>query len=363
MVGVTLMRYVAMRTLAGIAAVFTVCLVVIFIADFVEVLRLSGKAGGVALVKLAVLTVLHLLSYAELALPFTILCGTIGAFLLLSKSSEIVIAKAAGISIWQFLVPAAAVALCLGLCANYLFSPLAALGRAASERYATELFGGEQNLLRTRNAGSWIRQQGSDGSSIISAGHAADRGLTLADVTVLQFDDNGRFVERIDARKAELQSGYWALTDAWVARPGDKPELFRNYQVSTRLSAEEADQALGSVYALSYFELPKAIELAENAGLSATRYRVQLEALRSRPALFLAMVLLAATVSLRAFRFGNVQTKVVVGIVAGFGFFILAEVSSQVGAAGHVFPFVAAWAPIAVVTFSSLTVLLHLEDG
>ena len=54
---------------------------------------------------------------------------------------------------------------------------------------------------------------------------------------------------------------------------------------------------------------------------------------------------------------------VLAGMVGGFGFFLLAEVSRQIGVAGLVPPWVAIWLPVALVLALSITVLLHLEDG
>ena len=77
----------------------------------------------------------------------------------------------------------------------------------------------------------------------------------------------------------------------------------------------------------------------------------------------MTMVLLGATVSLRSFRSGRIQTMVVAGMIGGFGFFLMAEVSRQVGVASLVSPVTAIWVPVATAAFVSLTVLLHQEDG
>ena len=115
--------------------------------------------------------------------------------------------------------------------------------------------------------------------------------------------------------------------------------------------------------AVSFWELPGLIEVAEKSGLSASRFRVQYELLLSRPLLLTVTVLLAATVSLRSFRGGGIQTMVTIGMLGGFGFFLLSEVSRQIGIAGLAPPVMAVWIPVFVACFGSLTVLLHQEDG
>ncbi len=187
--------------------------------------------------------------------------------------------------------------------------------------------------------------------------------MKLIAVKVFQFDREGRFVENIDAQRASLREGYWQIENAVVTAAGRPPETYDSYLLSTYLTPERLQDALGTAISVSFWELPGLIEVAEKAGLSSSRYRIQYELLLSRPFLLISMVLLAATVSLRSFRSGGIQTMVVTGMVGGFGFFLLQEVSRQVGIAGLVSPWVAVWVPVIVTALISLTVRLHQEDG
>jgi len=54
---------------------------------------------------------------------------------------------------------------------------------------------------------------------------------------------------------------------------------------------------------------------------------------------------------------------VLAGMVGGIGFFLLSEVSRQIGVAGLISPDTAVWVPIGLALLVSLTVLLHQEDG
>jgi lipopolysaccharide export system permease protein len=148
-----------------------------------------------------------------------------------------------------------------------------------------------------------------------------------------------------------------------VSRTDGLPQTYGTYILSTYLTPERVSDALGTVLALSFWDLPDLIEVAEKAGLSSNNYRIQYELLKARPFLFIAMVLLAATVSLGSFRSGNNQTMVVVGMLGGFGFFLVLEVSRQLGVAGLAPPVIAVWVPVLAASMVCLTVLLHQEDG
>ena len=361
--GWTLPIYIGRRFLMAIFGTFVVCSLLIFMIDFVELLRQAGKYGGVSASVLVWLTLLRLPAYTEFLLAFAVLVGSIATLLMLNRKSELSVMRAGGMSAWQFLRPGLVVAFVLGVLFVTVFNPIAALAREEAERLFAETFGQDGNLLRSKHGGSWLRQNGEDGQSIVTAAHAANRGLTLTGVTVIAYDGSGKFSERIDAARAELKNGYWLLKDAWVAGALSSPEKYDSYLLTTYLTPERVQDALGTVISLSFWELPALIEVAEKAKLSTNSLRVQYEMLLSRPLLCIAMVLLAATVSLRSFRSGNIQTMVVAGMVGGLGFFLIAEVSRQIGVAGLVAPWAAVWLPIVLVMMISLTVLLHLEDG
>jgi len=356
-------RYIAFRVLTMIGAMFALCLVIIFMIDLVELLRIAGKTGKAPFSEVLAIVLLRLPSFGELTMPFSILTGTITAFLLLNRSAEIIVTRAAGMSVWQFVMPAVLVTLTLGLFAVGVYNPLAASARAASERAYAKAFGEQPSLLDSGGSGRWLRQDGVDGSSVLSAKTAADQGQSLGTVEVVQFDRRGQFVEYVTADSAQLHDGFWQLGNAVVARPRLPPEHYPAYEVSTYLTPTQVRESLGSEFSVSFWQLPGLIDLAEKAGLPANPFRVQYASLLSKPFLFAAMVLLAATVALRTFRFGKIQTMVVTGLVCGFGFFIVAEVVRQMGVAGLCSSLAAGFAPVAVAGLMSATVLLHQEDG
>ncbi|MEL6747565.1 MAG: LPS export ABC transporter permease LptG [Pseudomonadota bacterium] len=357
-----LWRYISLRFFTNIVGAFALLGLLIFMVDFIEVLRSAGKFGGGSMATLVAITALRLPAYAELTLPFAVLVGTIASFLGLSRSSELIVIRAAGVSVWQFIVPGLLVGGLFGALSVGVYNPLAAQARASADELRAETFKRSNSLLKTK-AGSWLRQDSPDGQSIISAKATARGGQVLAGVTVLQYNRQHQFTERIEAARAELFDGYWQLSDALVARVGEPVREHDVYLIATYLTGEQVTNALGSVISISIWDLPKRIELAEKAGLSSVRYSVQFEQLLARPALLMAMVLLGATVSLRAFRFGKIQTLVVIGLTAGFGFFIFAEMSRQVGLSGLVSAGSAAWVPILLASCLSVTALLYQEDG
>src|SRR6185295_10721707 len=210
----TLRRYVAKRFLLSILGAFAVCAALIFMIDMIELLRLSRRSTDLSMGSLLWMALLRLPAFTEILLAFAVLVGGIGALLSLNRKSELIVMRAGGMSVWQFLRPGITVALLLGLAAVTVYNPLAAAARSEAERLVAEAFGKEASLLATSGEGSWLRQDGADGQSVMNARLVADQGLSLAGVIVFQFDREGHFVERIDADRAALGDGYWALQKA-----------------------------------------------------------------------------------------------------------------------------------------------------
>ena len=361
----TLARYFSLRFFIAMLAMFLLCCVLIFFVDFIEMLRRAGNySEEVPGLLLAWMTILRLPSFSELTLPFAVLIGTTIVFLALSRSSELVVLRAAGISVWQFTLPAMIVAFLLGIAFVLLYNPIAAVARGEAERLYTVAFGKDESLLKTNNkAGAWLREDGTDGPSVIHALEVLNQGLELKDVTVFQYDRDHGLTERVEAKKAVLKDGRWELDNAWVSAVGQEPALYERYLLSTYLTPTQVRDSLGTVFSISFWDLPNFIQIAERAGLPATQYRVQYQLLLSRPFLLVTMVLIAATCSLRGFRFGNVQINAVFGLAAGFAFFVVAEISRNFAMAGLTSAVAAAWVPVIVAASLALTVLLYKEDG
>ena len=358
-----LRRYLAQRFAIAMVGTFVLCALLIFMIDIVELLRQAGKFGRVPTFRIAWMAILRLPTYTEALLPFCVLVGAIGTLLMFNRKSELTVMRAAGMSAMQFIRPGLIVAFVLGLLSVAAYNPLAAWARGESERLFAEAFGRDMAVLRSDGDGAWLRQEGADGASVVHAVAASGNGLLLQKVMILQFDAMGRFFERVDGKSATLKDGFWEVSEATVTRTGQKPETYGLYTVATALSPERVADALGSAITVSFWELPGLIEVTEKAGLSAHRFRVQYALLLTRPVLLLVMVLLAATVSLRSFRSGGIQTMVAAGLIGGFAFFLFAEISRQVGIAGLAPPTVAVGAPVVLGLCGALVVLLHLEDG
>ena len=364
MVGGTLARYFGRRFLSAALIVFVGIFALVALVDYIEVMRRSaGEANASAWIS-AQISFFRVPQITERIMPFAVLIGAILSYLDLSRRLELVVARSAGMSAWQFVAPALVVALVLGVLATTLYNPLAAMLQDRSQRLEEEAYGnGPQTSLQLTGTGFWVRQRGVDGQSIVNALTSSEQGVRLGGVTIFTFDQAGHFAERIEAKTAVLNPGFWRLSEvrlyALNAPPVDRDE----HLVRTNLTLEQVRESFATPETVSFWELPFFIKMADHAGLAAAGYKLQYQKLLSRPFLLASMVLLAAAVSLRLFRFGGVQKMVLGGLAAGFLLYVLSKVTDDLSKAELMHPVAAAWLPVLVGGLMGLVPLLYQEDG
>jgi lipopolysaccharide export system permease protein len=361
LIGMTLGRYFSLRFVRTILAVFATVFALIYTLDFVELMRRAGDAEGASAGLMARLALFRTPTVAEQVLPFAILFGAMATLLNLSRKLELVVARAAGISAWQFLQPGILVAFVIGTITMAVYNPIAAQLKQRATEVEAKIFAKSNKASSGKDL--WIRQRSLDGQAIIRAESAIGNSTTLSRVSIFMFDENGGFRERIEAARAKLEDGYWDLTDVRVMSVLEEPQSYVQYFVATTLNPAQVLKSFTPPESVPFWELDDVIERTERAGLDATRYRMQKGVLAARPLLFVAMVFVAASVSLRFFRFGGVAKMVLGGIAAGFVLYVATELMQDLGGSGIVSPSVAAWFPAVMGSLLGALTLLYQEDG
>jgi lipopolysaccharide export system permease protein len=359
-IGATLGRYFSKRFAKTILVVFGTVFALVYTIDFVELMRRAGDAPGATAAMMAQLALFRTPSVAEQVLPFAVLFGSMATLLQLSRKLELVVARAAGISAWEFLQPGLLVAALLGIASVALYNPLSAALRQQAGVIEARIF---DSPSRATGKEIWMRQRSPEGQAVIRAEALIPGTTTLTRVTMFMFDDSGAFTQRVEAREAHLRDGFWDLREARVLTAEEEPRSYGQMMVASSLEPAQLRESFTSPDAVSFWSLDETIERTERAGLDARPYRLHYDILLARPLLFVAMVLVAASVSLRFFRFGGIAKLVLGGVAAGFMLYVATELMEDLGASGLVGTTVAAWFPAVVGVMLGVLALLYQEDG
>ncbi len=361
----TLCVYIGRQYLVAFVGIFAAFLLIILLADSIELLRRVAGKPHVSFGQVVEMAVLKLPFLGQRAFPFAALFAGMFVFWRMSRARELEVVRSAGVSAWQFLLPAILVALAFGIFHVTVFNPVASAFLARYEREAAILLERRVNTLALRQTGLWLREGGDEGQMVVHAVRVlqSDDRVNLETVTVFRYRGQDTFLGRIDAKRATLEDGYWRLFDAWL-RESDAPDRFEAvYDLPTELTKGRIEDSFASPETISFWDLPEFIATLDSAGFSSAAHRLHYHVLLAAPLLMCAMVFIAATFSLRHTRRGGAVYLVAGALAAGLVLFIFSDIVFALGSVDRVPPALAGWTPSAVATLLGLTSLLFLEDG
>ena len=375
-------RYVFRECLMALLLTLGVMVLAIVLVDVVEEMRDIGRRTQISIVTALQLSLMKTPRLILETLPFATLVGSIMTFSQLSRRSEIPAIRASGVSAWRFLGPAMVLAIGIGVVMVTVLDPLAT---RLNERFDAE----RERLINPRASatpdavdGVWLSQgdlaagagdsasvENPDAQAIINARRVIGRGQALEDVTFYYFrpgpkgGEDREFTHRIDAKRAELTSGFWQLQNVIYNRPGSKVERMDRLAVPTNLRNDTLLSRFASAETIPFWDLPSFIRDGRNAGMEVDAYVLKLHTLLAMPVFMLAMSLIGAVVCLRLARSGGLSRLIGAGALAGFVLFFATRVAAGMSSSGAAPPEAAAWCPPLFALFAVLTLLAHAEDG
>jgi len=279
------------------------------------------------------------------------------------------VARAAGISAWQFLAVPVFFAAGLGMFGTGAISPLSALMYGRAETLYNLYLQPGGGPLSLNGGELWVRQAdhglNPNGFAVLHAVHVRlhDQVLRADTISILRLNSHTALLQRIEAQYATLVTGGWELQNVYLLEPGVEPVRQPEMLFPTDLTVRRVQESFASPDALSFWSLPEFIALLKRSGFSATQHELAFQALLALPLLCATMALVAAGFSMRPSRKGGATRMLVSGVGCGFALFMVSEVADQFGTSGALPVVLAAWAPAAAGMLLALALLLHLEDG
>jgi lipopolysaccharide export system permease protein len=355
-------RYVLFQTLKALGVALAVIAGLVMLIDFVEVSR-SFSGHDLGAVRIIGLMLMKSPTVILQLLPFVFLFGTLGAFVSLNRRSELIAMRAAGVSAWRFVFPAAGAAVLIGVLSVAVLHPAAASLDGLYSREWTRIRGGGGEEA----SAIWLRE-GDESRQIVIRADARNLATgALKDVSFFIYtvgpDGNRAFNERIDAASATLSAGSWRLTDARGASVGQQAREYASLDLPSSIAEDDAFNQFADPESTPFWSLPNQIGRIEQAGFSATAHRLEFQQLLAMPLMFGAMSILAAAFSLRLMRLGDLARMSIAAVVLGFAFFFINQFTAALGAAEAIPPFLAAWLPPILTVLSAFTLLFYTEDG
>jgi len=288
--------------------------------------------------------------YIYYLLPMAVLLATLVTIGLLTKSSELVVMKACGISLYRVALPLLVGALGAGACLFMISETVLGPANQRAEAIRYEINGGSPqafNLLTQR----WLI---ADGGEIYHYDAFEPATGRLSGLSKYEFTDGMRsLTRRTYARRAE-PVGATASADTWSVEGGwswafdeaGAPQAFEAFtdrelalEPVAYFATEQRDPSF-----MSYTELQAYTGRLRASGMDVVGQEVALQRKASFPFVALVMALLAVPFAVTTGRRGALY-GVGVGIVLAMTYWVTISVFAALGTGGLLSPLLAAWAP------------------
>lgn len=363
----TLSRYVTRQFLMAFLGTLLVIAGLIVLFDLIELLRRASDTGT-SVGTLVMMALLKLPNMLHTVLPFIVLIAGMIAFWRLSRTSELVILRAAGVSAWQFLAPILVVTVLIGALEVGVVNPVGAKLFGRFQALEQEFIESEPaGALDLSGGGMWLREQGpGPRTAVMHADYVRQEDFTLymTGVSVFEMEGEDDFTRRIEAGGGTLGDGAFHLRDVWIMAPGLPSEHRVTMTLPTTLTLGRIQEKYARPESVSFWELPAFIGFFESAGFSAHQHTLYWHSLLASPLLLAAMVLVAAVFTINPNqRSGRLLFRVLGGVAAGFALYFYSKITYALGLSNTLPLALAAWSPAAVTALLGAAVLFHLEDG
>jgi len=288
---------------------------------------------------------LYLPKYMFDLLPIAALIAALLALGNLARSMELIVVRAAGVSVFR-------IAMWVATAGVILMLATAVLGEFVSpplERYAKQMKAFEK--FRDYMAGSrtaWAK----DGNTVVSFKQQT-AGSTYGGVYIFKFDAQRRLESVGIADRASIDAqSHWQLSNYRESRiEGDRVVASRSKQTQfdTTLSAEFLGLSNIDPSELTGRDLYTYIAHLKQNDLESRDYETGFWARIARTVAVSVIVVLAVPFAFGPLRSTGTGGRTVVGIMIGVAFFFLVRLTESGGAVFNAPPIVIAWAPTLVL--------------
>ena len=313
--------YIA-RTLLSTSAL---CLLILTglsgIIKWVDQLRLVGR-GTYSMVDAGIYVLFLIPRDIEMFFPMAVLLGALIGMGMLASNSELVVMQSAGLSRFQITLSAmkTAVPLMLLIMALGEWGAPAAEQRA-NELQATKISGG--SLIKS-SRGIWAK----DGDLFVNIGEVEDIN-NLRNITLYEFNADLALVRTIHAERGIFSNDHWRLLDVrQTVLTEDKVTLtdLTLYRWDSTLTPDKLSVVSVKPESLSIQGLMGYLDYLKLNNQDSARYELALWRKFMQPVTVGVMMLVALSFVFGPLRTVTMGARVLLGVIAGFSFYISSEI-------------------------------------
>jgi len=333
-------RYIALVIVTGTGIALLVILGLDIFFNVISQLDEVGT-GTYTLWKMFQFVVLTMPQSLYELFPMAALLGSLVGMGVLAANSELVAIRASGVSVWRIVrsvLQAGVLMLVVVILIGELVAP-------SAEYYGQKLRAAATNKTVSflGTLGLWVR----DGNYYINV----ENILTdekLAGITIYEFDDDIRLSMIMTAEQANYDADTWQLQDVEQTQFRDDHIEIKNFdrlERQTLVTPELLSAVVLKPQTMSVVAIAQLVEYLEENGLDSGRFRYAFWGRLMTPIASLVMLLVSVPFVFGGMRSVTLGQRIFIGILVGFGFYVVTQISTQMGQVYAINPLLATLVP------------------
>lgn len=363
-----LFRYVFARFLGIFLLVLCSLSFIVVLFDVIELLREAAKIDiRISFGSLLLMGIFKLPQVIYLLLPFVVLISVIIFLVQFTKTSELIVMRSVGLSVWRFSFPLVMAVLMIGIFQVCLLSPVSSWVARRYERMEEQWGFTSSSPFSFTEEGLWLREPTADGTIVVRSGRVRQENgqIFLDDTTVLKLDTDDTLVQFAHAKGSLLQSDQLILQNAFVFNPQTEKESHAGQLAfTTHFTLKQILEKFDEPDTMSFWRFPSFIRFLESSGFSSLLHRMYWHNLIVFPFFLVTMLFVGLTFALmKTLRQGKVFGRLILALLGGFLFYFLGRIANILGLSESLPVILAAWVPVLIALPLCISALLHFEDG
>ncbi|MEM0909898.1 MAG: LPS export ABC transporter permease LptG [Pseudomonadota bacterium] len=337
--------YIARTLLTTIASTLSVLVGLSALIKFVEQLRRVGQ-GDYDMTVAGLYVILSLPRDIEQFLPMATLLGALIGMGILAQSSELIVMQAAGMSRKQIIISASKSIIFIIIAMMAVGEFVTPRSESKAKEIRTQALSG--GSLLASDSIIWAK----DGNNFVSISEVVNQN-SLRNIDVFIFDADLQLQQILNAQTADFKTEYWQLgnvTQTSLFENQIESQYMGQLQWESSLTPDKLGIVAVKPEALSIQGLYDYVQYLKNNGQDAARYELAFWRKIIQPASVVVMLLLALSFIFGPLRSVSTGARIIMGVIAGFGFFITNEVFGQVSLVFQISPIIGACLPSILFT-------------
>ncbi len=319
-------QYIGRAVLQSTVVVMLVLLSLFAFATFSGELDSIGH-GNYGAIDALQYTLLLMPGLAFQLFPIVVLLGAIIGLGMLASQSELIVMRAAGVSIKRIVWAVMRVGILLLLFMVVVGEYVAPEAEQRAQKIKTDLL--EVKVSFNTEQGLWAR----DGNNVIHIRDLISKEQ-VANVSIYEFDEHNRLNKMIHAKLASFIEGQWHLNEvssSLVSMDGVKTTVVSEVQWRSLLVPDLISVVTVAPSALTGMGLYRYVQYLRDNGLDASQYTLALWKKIMLPVTTIVMIFLAVPFVFGPLRSVGVGQRIFVGTLFGIAYYLIDQTTGHVG--------------------------------